>query len=267
MTRRVLAFLLALPMLAACGSEVAAPPPAAPGERDTPTGDYVSDGLPGPFSEGDVLRVIFRDGEISFQATCNTMSGLAELEDEVLVVSSVGGTEMGCLGAGHEQDEWLVDFFTSSPALTVDGTDVRLANDDAEIWLVPADEVAPSSGPEVPLEGTRWELTGIEESDGDSIGMMGVPRRLDARLEIAGDRVLFFAGCNAGGGGVTVVDDRLRLRRVAIELRGCPGIRQQVESAQLPVLMASWVDWSIDGRELRLTRGDTSLLYRAGPSR
>ena len=258
-----LALLAALPLLAACGTGTETPPQGTPAPADGPVGDYVAEALPAPFVDGDTLRVTFRDGEISFQATCNTMSGLADWDDGVLRVSSVGGTEMGCPGAGFEQDEWLVDFFTSSPDLTVDGNDVRLANDDDEIWLVPADEVPP--GPAAALEGTDWRLTGIEETDGDSIGMTGVPRRLGARLEIDGDRIVFDTGCNGGGGHVSVRDDRLRLRRVAIELRGCPGLRQQLEGAQVPVLMAKRVDWSIDGRELRLTRGSTSLLYRAHP--
>jgi len=262
MTRR-LTFLAALPLLASCGADTAAPPQGTPAPADAPVGNYVADGLPAPFEDGDSLRATFRDGEISFQATCNTMSGRAEWDDGVLRVSNVGGTEMGCPGTGFEQDEWLVEFFTSSPEFLIDGTDVRLSADDDEIWLVPADEVAPDPGPDAALEGTDWRLTGIEETDGDSIGMMVVPRRLKARLEIDGGQMLFFAGCNAGGGGVKVLDDRLRLRRVAIELTACLDIRQQVESAQLPVLMAKWVDWSIGGRELRLTRGVTTLIYRA----
>ena len=254
MTPRPLVALVAVSLLASCGSA-----PAAPGVNETPSGDFVSDGLPGPFDEGDVLRVTFREGDISFQATCNSMFGSADLEDDVLVVSSVGGTEMGCPGAGHEQDEWLVDFFTSSPALTVDGSHVRLATDDAEISLVPADEADP--GPGTALVGTRWRLTGVEETDGDSVGMIVVPRRLGAGLEIDGDRIAFETGCNDAGGGVEVQGDRLRLREVAITLKGCTGIRREIESAQVPLVMAKRLRWAITGEQLRLTRGDTSLLY------
>lgn len=265
MTRRLLTALAALPLLVACGAETASPTPPALDDSEEPSGDYVADDLPDPFDEGDSLRVTFREGEISFQATCNTMSGQAEWDDGVLRVSNVGGTEMGCPGAGFEQDEWLVDFFTSSPELTVDGTDVRLATDDAEIWLVPADEVAPD-GPDVALEGTRWELTGIEETDGDSIGMMGVPQRLGAYLMISGGELTFDTGCNSGGGDVTVRGDQLELRGVGITLVGCNGISGEVESGQLPVLMAGTVGWSIHGQELRLTRGGNSLLYTARTS-
>lgn len=262
MTRRLLAALVVLTLLTACGSEAAAPTSARPDAG--PRGDYVADGLPDPFEEGDSLRVTFGDGEISFQATCNTMSGPAELENDVLVVSSVGGTEMGCPGAGFEQDEWLIDFFTSSPEVTVDGTDVRLTTDDNEIWMLPADEVDPDPGPDAALEGTDWRLTGLEETDGDSVGMTGVSRRLKARFEITGPSVTLALGCNSGEGRVEVRGDELRLRNVLLTVLGCLGLRREIEDDVTQVLLRrGWVDWAITGDQLRLTRGDTTLLYRA----
>lgn len=257
-----LVLLAAVTLLAACGAESSASPRGVPADGPA-VGDYVADGLPAPFEEGDTLRVTFRDGEISFRATCNTTSVLIDWDDGVLRTSNLGGTEIGCPGSGSEQDEWLVDFFTSTPAFQVDGTDVRLATDDDEMWLVPADEVDPDPDPDAALEGTDWRLTGIEQTDGDSIGMMGVSRRLDANLAIRGGDLTFGTGCNTAGGNVRVQGDQLKLSGVTITLIGCLGTRGEVESAQVPVLMAKQVSWSIDGRELRLTRGDTTLLYRA----
>src|SRR5688500_5920022 len=110
MIGRIAGLALILALAAACGSETATPGDG--GGDPTPDqgigGDYVSDGLPAPFGEGDVLRLSLADGTISFQATCNTMSGNATWDGGPLVVTNVGGTEMGCPGAGFEQDEWLV---------------------------------------------------------------------------------------------------------------------------------------------------------------
>ena len=254
-----------LPLLAGCGAE-GAPPPADDGSGDDTalSGEYVADGLPAPFSEGDVLRVTFGEGELSFSATCNQMSGTADWDTSTLAVSSVGGTEMGCPGDGFAQDEWLVDFFTSDPSIAVDGTDVRLSADGTEIWLVPADELAPGgTGPDVALEGTHWTLTGIEEADGDSVGMLMVPKEVEAWVEIDAGQLRFRAGCNAGGGPAEVVDDRLELGEVAIELVGCRGVEAEIERLSVPVLMADSARWSVAGDELRLTRGDTSLVYAA----
>ena len=220
---RHFAFLAALPLLAACGADATAPPQTGPGETEPPAGDYVSDGLPGPYNEGDVLRVTFRENEISFQATCNTMSGRAEwVDDGVLEVSNLGGTEMGCPGAGFEQDEWLVDLFTSSPDLLVEGTDVGLAHDDAEIWLVPADEVDPDPAPDAGLDGTVWRLTGIEETDGDSVGMMGVRQRIGATLRVREGMLVAYTGCNSLGGDVMISDGWLRVKQPWTTLVGLP---------------------------------------------
>ena len=259
-----LVLLAALPLLAACGAESAASPRGGGVPPEGPAaGDYVADDLPAPFEAGDTLHVTLGDGEISFRATCNTMSGPTDWDDSVLRTSNLAGTEMGCPGSGSDQDEWLVDFFTSSPAFQVDGTDVRLATDEDEIWLVPADEVDPDLDPEAALEGTDWRLTGIEQADGDSMGMTGVPRRLNANLAISGRELTFGTGCNSAGGNVVVQGDRLELRGVGMTLMRCQGIRGEIESAQLPVLMAEQVSWSIDGGELRLTHRDTTLIYRA----
>ena len=58
-------------------------------------------------------------------------------------------------------------------------------------------------------------------------------------------------------------DDSLRLRNVATTLIGCLGERGELANAQGEVLMAAEVAWAITGHELRLTRGNTTLVYRA----
>lgn len=263
MTHRFV-LLVALLLLAACGADSAGSSRGGRVPAEGPAvGDFVAAGLPAPFEAGDTLRVTLGDGEISFQATCNMTSGLIDWDDGVLRTSSLGGTEMGCPGPGSEQDEWLVDFFTSSPAFQVGGSGVRLANDDNEIWLVPADEVDEDPDIDAALEGTDWRLVGIEQTDGVSIGMMGVPRRLNGSLVVRGRELTFETGCNSGRVNVRVQGDRLTLRGVGITRIKCVGIRGDIESAQVPVLMAEQVVWSIDGRELRLTHRDTTLLYRA----
>lgn len=263
MIRRALCALAPTLLLvtAGCGSTTSTPPHAHDRATGEVRGDYVSDGLPDPFGDGDALRVTFRDGNISFSATCNTMSGSAERQGGTLSVSRLAGTEMGCPGRGAQQDQWLVDFFTSGPDISVDGTDVRLAADGDEIWLVPTDEVAPEPGAAAPLPGTTWRLTGIESRDGDSAGVMVVdPYR--ATLRIHDGAVEFDTTCNDAGGKVEVVGDRLRLRRIMTTLMACPDARGEIEREVSRVLRPAWIDWSISGEELRLTRGHRTLIYR-----
>ena len=255
MTRCVLVALVALPLLASCGSA-----PGAPHASETPTGDYVSDGLPGPFDEGDVLRVTFREGEISFQATCNSMFGSTDLVDGLLVVSNVGGTEMGCPGAGHEQDEWLVDFFTSRPAidlldvgfdLTHDGTTVRFLAPDA------------ASDEDVRLGSVVWQLTGIEQTDGDSVSMSQLRDGTLATLDVTGAHFVLETGCNTASGTAFLGDGDVEITEMLVTERGCPVDRMDQERLQLAALDGD-VTWSIDGDQLRLGNDRVVLLYEAG---
>jgi heat shock protein HslJ len=262
MTMRLLLPVLAL-LLAACGGRDQYPiDREAPPEL--PQGEYVAVDLPAPYGPRDTLRLTFEGDRLSFQATCNTMSGTASLgDDRVLLVDSVGGTEMGCPGQGFEQDDWLVDFFTSSPTLDPQASDAyRLTVGDTTLALLRPGDLAPRPD-DASLEGTRWRLTGVEERDGDAVGMTSVPRRTDAWLRIESGEVRFETGCNSGGGEVAIDGDRLRFRRVVVTTAGCLGPGAELEGPQVEVLMHRQAAWAIDGDQLRISRGGTALLYTA----
>lgn len=261
--RNLLLLLLLLP-LAACGS---AGPGSSDGASDPgpttalPTGELVTESLPAPFGPTDRARVSFGDGQVSFSATCNTMSGSARVVDGVLEVGQVGGTEMGCPGPGHEQDQWLVDFFTGGPSVEILDTGLTLTSGGTTLRLLPPD-AAPDPGPAAPLEGTRWRLSGIEETEGDTVSMRPVGR-VRAVLGIERGAVTFTTGCNGGGGDVTVEDGVLRLSEVITTLRACEDERGEVERAVMAVLGRDRVTWSVAGDRLRLSAGDVALLYDA----
>lgn len=256
--------LLLLPLavlLAACGE---AGPTGTVDGAPRPAGEYVVDGPPAPFDEGDRVEISFTDDGLAFTTGCNGhQSDSATWTDGVVRAGGFSATEMGCPGDGNDEDAWLATFLSSSPTITIDGTDVRLATADAELWLVPADEVAPPEGEDVALEGTRWRLTGIEERDGDAVGMLMVPPRLGAWVEIGDGEIRFGTGCNTGGGEVTLEGDTLRLRRTVLSQVGCRGAGAELEGKQVRVLLEDEVAWEIAGDQLRLTRGDTTLVYAA----
>ena len=120
-----------------------------------------------------------------------------------------------------------------------------------------------SAEPEVPLEGTQWTLTGIEETDGDSVGMMMIPPTVDAGVAIEDQRLVVRTGCNRGSAQVTVLEDRLELGPLALTRMACTGAADEVERGVVRVLDGSEVDWTISGTQLRLTRGDHALIYDA----
>lgn len=267
MTMRLLLPLLVL-LLAACGSEQFPIDPSGPAEL--PQGEYVAGDLPAPYGTGDVLRLTIDGTTLSFQATCNTMSGTSSIDDDgVLAVDSVGGTEMGCPGKGFEQDDWLVGFFESRPVLDVLDVGFSLTSGDTTLQFLPPD--ASPAVDDQPLEGTFWRLTGVEERDGDgsdgTVGMTAVPRRTHAWLRIEDGEIRFETGCNAGGGPVGIEADRLRFGQVVISLVGCLGDGADLEGPQVDVLMHRQASWSVDGDRLRISRGPTTLLYSGDPER
>lgn len=260
MTRRLLAALLALPALAACGSEEPYPIDHA-GPQELPSGDFVAAGLPAPFGAGDLLRATFEDGQVSFQATCNSMSGSVVLKGDVLTVSRVGGTEMGCPGAGHEQDEWLVDFFTSRPTLETLDLGFSLRGELAEVRLLPPEAVAGED--DVPLESVVWQLTGIEETAGGTVSMSPVREGTGASLDITGTRIVLETGCNTASATGYLGDGEVEITEMLVTQRGCPADRRDQERLQLAALDGD-VSWSIDGDQLRLGNDRVVLLYAAG---
>jgi heat shock protein HslJ len=251
-------------VLAGCGEESV----QATGEPTNDiAGEYVGDGPVRLFPDGSApIRLTLRDGEISFTAGCNHFSGRATWGDGVLRTGALGGTEMGCPGGRQKQDEWMVDFFGSSPKLELDGTDLALRSGNEEVWFVPADEVETSApGDATDLVGTEWRLTGIGEYDGDAGSMSSIPEDVVATIRFADGETTFSTGCNGGGGTATVEPATITFGELAQTLVGCNGARGEVERSVTRVLRGgTTVDWSIDGDTLRLrTRdGRHELVYQ-----
>ena len=245
--------------LAGCGEESVQGfgDPGAP--TDPVSGEYIGDGPVRIFPDGSApIRLTLRAGKVSFTASCNHFSGQATWDGGVLRTSPLGGTEMGCPGAGQAQDEWMVDFFGSSPTLELDGTDLAVRSEEAKVWFVPADEMPSEQPGDVEdLVGTEWRLTQIGERDGDSVGMMVVPRRVTATIRFEDGEVTFETGCNAGGGAADISGDTINFGELAQTAVGCHGAQGEVERGVTRVLQGkNTVSWSISGDQLRLATRD-----------
>jgi heat shock protein HslJ len=239
--------------------------PGAP--ADPVGGEYVGDGPVRLFPDGsEPIRLTLRDGEISFTAGCNHFSGHATWDDGVLRTSAVGGTEMGCPGARQMQDNWMIDFFGSSPALELDGTDLAVRSDEARVWFVPAEEIPSDEPGDVgDLVGTRWHLSGIAERDGDSTGMMVIPDDVLATIHFDEGEVSYETGCNAGGGAAGIAGRTINFGELEQTVVLCDGAQAEVERGVTRVLQGkSTVTWSISDDELRLVTRDErhELVYR-----
>lgn len=86
--------------------------------------------------EGSAITLTFEDGQVSANAGCNTLFGAASWDGGTLdVEEALASTLMACDDALMAQDEWLGDFLTSNPALSLAGTTLTLGDDSAGLTL------------------------------------------------------------------------------------------------------------------------------------
>ena len=85
--------------------------------------------------KGTEIRLTFNDGQIGAGAGCNGMGGPATWDDGVLVVGQLTSTLIGCPDALARQDQWLGEFLTSRPSLSLDGSTLTLSGTTVRMTL------------------------------------------------------------------------------------------------------------------------------------
>ena len=195
--------------------------------------------------QGSAITMRFADDSVSVHAGCNTMSGSYGVADGTFVADQFAMTEMACDEALMAQDTWLGEFLSSSPAITVDGSALRLSGDGVVVVL---DEIEPTA-----LVGTRWMVTSTVVGEGAS----SVPADSSASITIAADGTVDVdTGCNTGTGSVEVGEDTVTFGSIATTERACPPEQMALEASVLSVLRAGGVTYEIDGASMSLRAGD-----------
>ncbi|MEY4544531.1 MAG: hypothetical protein RL685_726 [Pseudomonadota bacterium] len=201
---------------------------------------------------GTSLRLSFDDGQLSFSAGCNSYSGPYSLCDGKLCVSELGGTEIGCDGDRHTQDEWFASFFTASPQLSIAGATLTLEGASATLELLDR-EVA---DPDRPLAGRVWNIDtffqGGAASSSPGAAQPSVEFRTDGTLRV-------LTTCNSGNGDYTRNGQVLTLSSVLYTEVGCPDSRGLVEQNVQSVLSAGELTLEINANRLTLMRGNAGL--------
>lgn len=115
--------------------------------------------LAGP--EPVTLAVV--DGGISVQAGCNTLFGGASIDAGVLTIDGVlASTMMACEPELMDQDQWLAQFLSSSPTVTVTDTELTLTSGDTVMTLTPVETVGLYDTP-LPEAGDAEAVTALCE--------------------------------------------------------------------------------------------------------
>lgn len=231
------------------------PPPAtAPGDLEGRT-FLATDAFGRALVPGSLVRVSFTDGQIGASGGCNSMGGPYAIEDDRLVVRQLAMTEMACEAALMDQDAWLASLLDGA-SIRLDGDTLTLSRDGAALTLVDR-EVA---DPDRPLVGTRWIVDGLITGDAVS----SVPGGVVVALTFSDGRVDVEAGCNRGGGAVSVTAATLTFGPIALTKMACEGSAMEVERLVSDVLSGD-VGYTIEAGTLTLDAGTAGLTLRAAP--
>lgn len=210
--------------------------------------------------KGSTLSLSFEGSNMAANAGCNTMTGEYVLKDgRIRWTETPAATMMACDQDLMVQDQQIVALLKGGVEAALDGDELVLTSGTITITLL--DEQ--TAQPDKPLVGTEWTLESLIDGDAAS----SVPADVTAptlTIDESGHSSVF-AGCNRGGGGVTVSDDgsTATFEPMALTRMACPGSAGEVEAAVTAVLDGD-VQVAIDGDSLTLTKGTKALGFRAG---
>lgn len=184
-------------LVAACGSGTSAgdDPPELDGRQFWST-SVAENGAERELVEGTQIQISFADGNVSASAGCNSMGGAYSLDGDVLVVSDMFSTEIGCDPDRHDQDMFVSAFLTSGPTVALDGDLLTLSGESVTI------DFADLSGQTESLIGPRWEVTGF--IDGQAATSFSVDE--PAFLVFEADTMTGFDGCDEIAAPVEISD-------------------------------------------------------------
>jgi heat shock protein HslJ len=207
LARPLLSGLFAFSLALACGEDPSRKDPLDLDERV-----FLLESADGfePVADTSV-RLSFQNGELSVSAGCNGQGGPYTLKAGRLLLDGLGSTALGCSAELSSQDQWLAEFLSARPAITLQGTTLTLRGERAS--LVFADrEVA---DPDRPLAGAPWTI--------DSSIMGGaVATSGPATLEFSSDgNLVVEAVCYTGSGRYSVSGDRLTFTELAYSEKPC----------------------------------------------
>ncbi len=240
-------------LLGACGGGSAGPGPTGRG-LDGRT--FLSTGIEGhALVAGSTVRLTFQGGQLSANAGCNSMSGAYRISADRLVVEQLATTEMGCDAPFMDQDRWVADLLDGS-TITLDGDMLMLTKLAVRLTLLDR-EVA---DPDRPLTGTRWVVDGLIGSGAVS----SVPINVVAALTFADGLVDVEAGCNQGGGSVTITDATIEFGPIGLTKRACEPGAMTVEQAVTATLSGT-TRYMIEAGSLTIEAGGVGLMLRAAP--
>lgn len=243
-------------VLVACGDGGVTSADSLPG-RTFLSESVTDNGAARPLVAHTRIRLSF-DTERSLTATagCNTLSTAVEITDDRLVIGDLSGTAMGCDQARHDQDTWLAGILTADPAYSIAGDRLTLRAGSTTIVLFDR-RVA---DPDLPLEGTVWQLDGIVDGGTASSTSAGST----ATLRVSGGRLTVdITRCSRADTSVEVRTTALVVEPLTLSHAGCAPDAAKLTDTIAAVLNGT-VSYRIEAASLAVTnKNGRGLTLRA----
>jgi heat shock protein HslJ len=230
--------------LAACGSDDDNASGSAPTADDLAGQTFESTSVEGhDLVEGSTIELGFETDALGARAGCNSLSGGYTITDGTLEVAAMASTMMACDDALMAQDEWLSEFLTSGPEITLDGDTLTLAGSESTITLA---TVEPT-----PLEETTWVVAGTVANEAVTVSLVDS----EASMTIADGQAQVDTGCNTGSSTVEITDTTITFGPLALTRMACDEELTRLESSVVLALDGE-VTYEVNGDSLTI-RKDT----------
>ena len=201
---------------------------------------------------GDAMYLGFgaQSNELSFSAGCNSFGASYSMTENILNVSEMSGTEMGCDNALMEQDQWLANFLSSGPTLLFETPTLTLSNDGVVLTFQDRTVQNPAQS----LDAGKWIIDTIFNDETASSLMLNV----EPYVQFGNDGSLdLFTACNSGMGTYTEIETGvLDISVEAYSDAWCGDENSQTMESQMVFLFLDLVEYSIDGSRITLMSQD-----------
>lgn len=159
------------------------------------------------------VRLDLEQAEFRFSAGCNSYSGAYSVCGVALCVNNLGSTEIGCPAELQAQDQWLAEFMTARPELSLEGDRLTLTGHDAALAFLDR-KVA---DPDRPLTGRIWTIDTLIQ--GDAASNVPPPVLPAVSLDLDG-HVQIVTSSSTGAGEYVRQGSELSLSNVAYTQEG-----------------------------------------------
>ncbi len=215
--------------------------------------DFILESSEGFDPVSSPIRLSFKSNpqEVSFHAGCNGHTGEFSLDGDVLTLSSMYATEIGCSEDLMEQDMWLADLFMSGPTLEHNADQVIVTGNGATLTFIDEDIAIPDQ----PLSGITWIVDTYIDGEIASAYNLDEPVTMefsdDGQFEI-------HTGCNGMGGTYSTSGDDISFALEDMSLIGCNDPLNTIEEHLLSVLSDS-ASFNIDGNRLTVQGSEKGI--------